>query len=91
MSDHPSRGGSRVVLTGLAVGAVLGAPIGATAANAAEPSAAVVESVAAPPTCGPGGESATAASIREQFQKSFAPGAVKAPVAELTTVICERG
>ncbi|MCU7723830.1 hypothetical protein ODJ79_08905 [Actinoplanes sp. KI2] len=88
MSDNPSRGGPRVLLSGLAVGAVLGAPIAAgTAAGAEEKSAAAVERVAPAGTCP--ANPITAATIREQFRASFAAGKVAPPAAEITTVICE--
>jgi len=86
-----SRSGPRVLLSGLAVGAVLGAPIAAaTTAGAEEKSTAAVERVVASDGC-PGGDSpaTTAAAIREQFRASFAAGAVTTPVTDLTTVICE--
>jgi hypothetical protein len=91
MSDNLSRGGPRVILSGLAVGAVLGAPIAAvTAAGAEEASAAAVERVVPADTC-PGGDSTgtTAATVRAQFRASFAAGKVAPPATELTTVICE--
>jgi hypothetical protein len=79
-------------LSGLAVGAVLGAPIAAaTAAGAEEKSTAAVERVVVSDGCPGGGDIAatTAAAIREQFRASFAAGAVLAPVTDSTPVICE--
>jgi hypothetical protein len=84
MSDRS--GASRVILSGLAVGAILGAP---AAAAASEPSAAGAASAAAASSCPPsGGDASAAAAIREQFRASFTAGAVTAPVTEVTVVIC---
>lgn len=85
MSDRS--GASRVILSGLAVGAILGAP---AAAAASEPSSADTASVAAASSCPPsaGEASDAAAAIREQFRASFTAGAVTAPVTDATTVIC---
>ncbi|GIE91032.1 hypothetical protein [Actinoplanes regularis] len=86
MSDNPSRSGPRALLSGLAVGAVLGAPIAAvTTAGAEEMSAAVVERVVSADDC-PATET-TAATIREQFRASFAAGAVAQPATD-HPVIC---
>jgi hypothetical protein len=88
MSDRS--GASRVILSGLAVGAIFGAP---AAAAASEPSAAGTTSIAAASSsCPPSGDEfqTAAAAIREQFRASFIPGAVTASVMDATAVICER-
>lgn len=89
-APHSSRGGSRVLLSGLAVGAVLGAPIAAVAAGGAEETtAAAVEHVVVPAGCPADSPQTTAAAIREQFRASFTAGAVAPASTELTAVICE--
>jgi len=85
MSDRS--GATRALLSGLAVGAILGTP---AAAAAAEPSTA--ESIAVSSTCPPPAEvvepGPAAATIRAQFEASFTAGAVTAPAAEFTPIIC---
>jgi hypothetical protein len=82
-AQRPSRVGSGVILGGLAVGAMLGAPA------AAEASAPVTE-VTAPICRQPDGAAETAATaIREQFDASFTAGAVTLPPTELVMIICE--
>jgi hypothetical protein len=81
MSDRS--GASRVILSGLAVGAILGAPAAAAASPPSDPAGAAA-------TCpAPQAEQTTAASIREQFRASFTAGAVAPPVTDPTPVICE--
>lgn len=84
-AQKPSRGGSGVILSGLAVGAILGAPV------AAEASAAVTEptvpaAVCRQPAAAP---DSAATAIREQFDGSFTAGAVKPPPIDLPAIICE--
>ncbi|WP_203821656.1 hypothetical protein [Paractinoplanes ferrugineus] len=77
-----------MLLSGLAMGAVLGAPIAAAAgAGAEEVSTAAVEHVVA--ADGSASADGAAAAIREQFRSSFAAGAVLAPDSESTMVICD--
>ena len=85
MSDRS--GASRVILSGLAVGAILAAP---AAASASEPSAEAAGITAVEPCASSGDElRTTTASIREQFRASFTAGALTAPVTDATMVICE--
>jgi hypothetical protein len=82
---RPSRGGSSVILTGLAVGALLSAAPPAAAAPA------VVE-IIANQACAPAklsSEVSATTTIREQFQGSFTAGALTPPVRDLPAVICE--
>jgi NAD(P)H-hydrate repair Nnr-like enzyme with NAD(P)H-hydrate dehydratase domain len=72
-APRPSRGGTGVILTGLAVGAILSTPVAASAAGPVEASSA-------------GDTAATA--IREQFQASFTPG-VMAPTADVIAIIVQ--
>ncbi|MET8147158.1 hypothetical protein ACIBSW_12040 [Actinoplanes sp. NPDC049668] len=83
MSDRS--GASRVILSGLAVGAILGAP--AVAAG----SAALAAGSSAVRDCSSAGDEvqSAVASIREQFEASFTPGAVAEAVSPPTPVICE--
>lgn len=90
MSDNPSRSVPRVLLSGLAAGVVLGAPIAAVAAaGAEETSAAAVERVASAADC-PAVDSAemTAAAIRAQFRASFTAGVVAQAADDPIQVIC---
>jgi hypothetical protein len=75
------------VLSGLAVGAILGAP---AAAAAAEPSAETA-GIAAVSACAPAADELRTrpASIQEQFRASFTAGALTEPATDATTVICE--
>ena len=85
MSDRS--GASRVMLSGLAMGAILGAP---AAAAASEPSTETASIAPVDPCASSGDELPTAtASIREQFRASFTAGALTEPVTDATTVICE--
>lgn len=83
-APKPSRGGAGVILSGLAVGVVLGAPVAAEASAGTEPAAAA--SVCSQPDVA--SESA-ATSIRAQFQGSFTAGAVEPPPTDLPAIICE--
>jgi pectin methylesterase-like acyl-CoA thioesterase len=83
-APRPSRGGAGVILSGLAVGVVLGAPVAAEPSAAAE--AAPADRVCSQPDVA--SESA-ATSIREQFQASFTAGAVTPPPTDLPAIICE--
>ncbi|MEJ3745813.1 hypothetical protein WEI85_21290 [Actinomycetes bacterium KLBMP 9797] len=83
-TPKPSRSGAGVILSGLAVGVVLGAPVAAEPSAGTEPSAAA--SVCSQPDVA--SESA-ATAIREQFQTSFTAGAVEPPTVDLPTIICE--
>jgi hypothetical protein len=85
-ASRPSRSGPGVILTGLAVGALLGTPVAASAAPAEAPAA--TDSVA---TCNqPSVVTETpATAIREQFRRSFTAGAVAPPATDLGAIICE--
>jgi hypothetical protein len=86
-ASRPSRSGPGVILTGLAVGALLGTPAAASAASPVEAPAAA-DSVAA---CNqPSVVTETpATAIQEQFRRSFTAGAVAPPVTDLGAIICE--
>jgi len=81
-ASRPSRGGSGVILTGLAVGAILSTPVAASAAAPVEaPAAGCLQSTVASET--------PVTAIREQFRKSFTAGAVAPPATDLAAIICE--
>ena len=85
MSDRS--GASRVILSGLAVGAILAAP---AAASASESSTEAAGTAAVQPCAAAGDELQTStASIREQFRSAFTAGALTQPVTDATMVICE--
>jgi hypothetical protein len=86
-ASRPSRSGPGVILTGLAVGALLGTPVAASAASPAEASGAT-DSVATchQPSVVP---EAPATAIRDQFRRSFTAGAVAPPTTDLAAIICE--
>jgi len=72
-APRSTRSGSGAILSGLAVGAILGAPVAAAAsAGAAELSPAVTEA---------------ASSISDQFRNSFTAGIVSLDVTDLTGII----
>lgn len=89
MSDRS--GARRAILSGLAVGAILGTPAAAAAAEPSTAESAAVTSTCPPPPPEVAGESRdAAATIRGQFEASFTAGSVHAPAAESTTIICAR-
>jgi hypothetical protein len=83
-APKPSRGGSGVILSGLAVTALLGAPVAAAAVAGAEPTGHV-EAVRA---CAPS-RALPADAIREQFRTSFTAGAVTAADKAMLPIICD--
>lgn len=88
-APRTTRGGSGAIIGGLAVGALLGTPVAASAATAAEKPAVVADTATA--MCqapqNPAGE--PVAAIREQFQQSFTAGAVSPAGTDILPIICE--
>ncbi|OJF14434.1 hypothetical protein [Couchioplanes caeruleus] len=90
-APRSTRGGSGAIIGGLAVGALLGTPVAASAATAAEPPAIVTEVGTTVRACQApriaADESVT--TIREQFQLSFTAGAVTPVRTDLAPIICD--
>ncbi|MEV6599769.1 hypothetical protein AB0M36_23345 [Actinoplanes sp. NPDC051346] len=89
-APRSTRGGSGAIIGGLAIGALLGTPVAASAATAAEPPAVVevgtpVSACHAPRAAAD--EPVT--TIREQFQMSFTAGAVTPVRTDLMPIICD--
>jgi hypothetical protein len=87
-APRPTRGGSAAILRGLAVGALLSAPVApVVAADGTKPATVTGTVAAAGDVCGDTGVSAVAIAFREQFRASFTPGVV-APADDPTDIIC---
>lgn len=84
-APRPSRSGSGLILSGLAVGAILSTPVAAAAVTGA------AESVVAASACAQEAVASetSATDIREQFGASFIAGAVTPPTTDHTAIICE--
>ncbi|MEV4641210.1 hypothetical protein AB0J80_28100 [Actinoplanes sp. NPDC049548] len=84
-APRTTRGGSGAIIGGLAVGALLGTPVAASAAPAAEPPAVVIP--CQPPRAA---ADATVTAIHDQFEKSFTAGAVTPARMDLAPIICDQ-
>jgi len=84
-ASRPSRSGSGVLLTGLAVGALLGAPVAASAASPAEAASDSAATCMQPSVV----TENSATAIREQFRGSFSAGAVAPAATDFGAIICE--
>ncbi|MFI5497219.1 hypothetical protein [Actinoplanes sp. NPDC051859] len=83
------RGGSGVIIGGLAVGALLGTPAAASAATAEQP-AVVTETRVITCQAPRVAADAPAATFSEQFRVSFTAGAVTPTRTDLTAIICDQ-
>lgn len=90
-APRTTRGGSGAIIGGLAVGALLGTPVAASAAAAAEPPAIVTEVGTTAARCQAPRVAADepVTAIREQFQTSFTAGAVTPARTDLMPIICD--
>ncbi|MFI7602282.1 hypothetical protein [Actinoplanes sp. NPDC049681] len=90
-APRTTRGGSGAIIGGLAVGALLGTPVAASPAAAAEPPVIVTEAGATVSRCVAARVAADeqVTAIREQFQTSFTAGAMTPVRTDLMPIICD--